>query len=121
MSDQIMKKVIVLLGAGASAEAGVCTSNEITKILVDYSSYCPFEGSIQIENLLRYVQVRIADYLQVRASQVNFELLLGTLTELATRSASPVVPFLGEGDLLLKKVEQVIPLPASEEICVRLA
>ncbi len=111
MNDQIKEKVIVLLGAGASAEAGVCTSNEITKILVDYGSYCPSDGSTQIENLLRYVQVRIADYLQVRASQVNFEFLLGTLMELATKSTSPVVPFLGEGDLVVKKVEQAIPLP----------
>jgi len=111
MNDQIREKVIVLLGAGASAEAGVSTSNEITKILVDYGSYCPSEGSTQIENLLRYVQVRIADYLQVRASQVNFEFLLGTLMELATKGTSPVVPFLGEGDLVVKKVEQAIPLP----------
>ena len=111
MNDQIREKVIVLLGAGASAEAGVSTSTEITKMLVDYGSYCPSEGSTQIENLLRYVQVRIADYLGVRAAQINFEFLLGTLMELATKSRSPVVPFLGEGDLLVKKVEQAIPLP----------
>ena len=111
MNGQIEEKVIVLLGAGASAEAGACTSEEITKILVDYGSYCPSEGSTQIENLLRYVQVRIADHLQIRASQVNFEFLLGTLMELATKSTSPVVPFLGEGDLVVEKVERVISLP----------
>jgi hypothetical protein len=99
-----------MFGAGASAEAGVCTSAKITEILVNYGSYCPSEGSTEIENILKYIQVRIADYLGVRASDVNFEFLLGTLMELSNRQHLPVVPLLGEGDLLVKKLEQKIPL-----------
>ncbi len=102
--------VIFLFGAGASAEAGVHTSNEITDILVNYGSYCPSENSTAIENLLRYIQVRIADYLEVKASEVNFEYILGTLIELSKRKEYPIVPFLGEGDTLVKKLEEVIPL-----------
>jgi NAD-dependent SIR2 family protein deacetylase len=65
--------VIFLLGAGASVEAGVHTSNKITDILINFGSYCPSENSTAIENLLKYIQVRIADYSQVKASEVNFE------------------------------------------------
>ena len=102
--------VIFLLGAGASVDAGVHTSNEITDILINYGSHCPSENSTAIENLLRYIQVRIADYLQVKASEVNFEYILGTLIELSKREEYPIVPFLGEGDILVKKLEEVIPL-----------
>lgn len=102
--------VIFLFGAGASVEAGVHTSNEITDILVNYGSHCPSENSSQIENLLRYIQVKIADYLQVKASEVNFEYILGTLMELSKKEEYSIVPFLGEGDILVKKLEKVISI-----------
>jgi len=102
--------IIFLLGAGASVEAGVHTSDEITDILINYGSYCPSENSTAIENLLRYIQVRIADYLQVKASEVNFEYILGTLIELSKKEEYPIVPFLGEGDILVKKLEKVISI-----------
>lgn len=102
--------VIFLLGAGASVEAGVHTSDKITDILVNYGSYCPSENSSAIENLLRYIQVKIADYLQVKASEVNFEYILGTLMELSKKEEYSIVPFLGEGDILVKKLEKVISI-----------
>lgn len=102
--------IIFLLGAGASVEAGVHTSNEVTNILVNYGSYCPSENSSLIENLLRYIQVKIADYLQVKASEVNFEYILGTLMELSKKEEYSIVPFLGEGDILVKKLEKVISI-----------
>lgn len=102
--------IIFLLGAGASVEAGVHTSNEITDILVNYGSYCPSENSSLIENLLRYIQVKIADYLQVKASEVNFEYILGTLMELSKKEEYSIVPFFGEGDILVKKLEKVISI-----------
>ena len=37
--------VIFLLGAGASVEAGIYTSNEITDTLVNYGSNCPSENT----------------------------------------------------------------------------
>jgi len=104
------QSVAFLFGAGASAEAGVCTSEKITETLLNYGSYCPSEGSTEIENILKYIQVRIGDYLGIRASEVNFEFLLGTLMELSEREHLPVVPLLGEGDLLVKKLEQKLPL-----------
>jgi hypothetical protein len=107
-TDRRKSDVIFLLGAGASVEAGVHTSNEITDILVNYGSYCPSENSSAIENLLRYIQVKIADYLQVKASDVNFEYILGTLMELSKKEEYSIVPFLGEGDSLVKKLEKVI-------------
>lgn len=102
--------VIFLLGAGASVEAGVYTSNEITDTLVNYGSNCPSENSSAIENLLRYIQVKIADSLQVKASEVNFEYILGTLVELSKKEEYSIVPFFGEGDILVKKLEKVIPI-----------
>ena len=105
-------KFCFILGAGASMEAGVCSSEKITEILVNYGSYCTSEESTAIENLLKYIQVRIADYLQVRASEVNFEYVLGTLVELSKREEYPIVAFLGEGDLLVKKLEQKTSLTA---------
>jgi len=110
MNTEIKSDIIFLLGAGASIEAGVNSSEKITEILVNYGSYCPSPESTAIENLLKYIQVRIADYLQFRTSQVNFEYILGTLAELSRREKSSIVPFLGEGDLLLKKVEERISL-----------
>lgn len=102
--------IVFLFGAGASVEAGVHTSDKITDILVNYGSYCPSENSSAIENLLRYIQVRIADYLQVKASEVNFEYILGTLMELSKKEEYSIVPFLGEGDILVKKLEKVISI-----------
>lgn len=102
--------VIFLLGAGASVEAGVHTSNEITDILINYGSHCPSENSVAIENVLRHIQVIIADSLQVKASDVNFEYILGLLTELSKRKENPIVPFLGEADTLVRKLEKVVSL-----------
>ena len=110
MNAEMKRNVIFLLGAGASVEAGVCTSEKITEILVNYGSYCPSENSTAIENLLKYIQVKIADFLQVRASDVNFEYILGTLMELVKREEYPIVPLLGEGDTLVKKLEEKISL-----------
>jgi hypothetical protein len=105
MKTERKSDIVFLLGAGASVEAGVFTSEKITDILINYGSYCPSDNSTAIENLLKYIQVRIADYLQVRASEVNFEYILGTLAELSRKEEYPIVPFLGEGDLLVKKLE----------------
>ena len=109
-AEKTGRKVIFLLGAGASVEAGIHTSNEITDVFTSYGSYCPSEYSTDIENLLRYLQVRIGDYLQIRASEVNFEFLLGALMELARREQYPIVPLLGAGDDLVRKLEQRISL-----------
>lgn len=103
-------KVIFLLGAGASVEAGVSPSSKITDVLVNYSSYCPSKNSTAIENLLRYIQVRIAEYLHTKTDSVNFEYLLGTLVELSKKEESPIVPFLGEGDQLVRRLEEKISL-----------
>lgn len=110
MESESNQNVIFLVGAGASVEAGVSTSKKITEILVNYSSYCPSENSAAIENLLRYIQVRIADHLQVRATDVNFEYILGTLVELSRTKEYPIVPLLGEGDLLVRKLEEKVSL-----------
>jgi len=103
------QEVIFLFGAGASVDAGVPTSNEITDIMLNYGSYCPSRKGIAIENLLKYIQVKVANYFQVKASNVNFEYLLGNLIELSRRNESPTVPLLGDGDTLLKKFEDEIP------------
>lgn len=110
MNRETKRNVIFLLGAGTSSEAGVYTTGKITDILVNYSSYCSSEESVAIENLLKYIQVRIADYMQVRASDINFEFVLGTLMELSKRQEYPVVPLLGDADLIVKKLEQKMPL-----------
>ena len=110
MNVDVGPQVVFLLGAGASVEAGVSTSDKITEIMVNYGSYCPSAEGTAIENIVKYIQVRIADYLQIRASTVNFEYILGTLIELSRRENQPIVPFLGEGDLLVRKLEQTIPL-----------
>jgi len=112
MRSENKEKLIFLFGAGASAEAGVCTTAKITEVLVNYGSYSSSEDSTSIENLLKYIQVKIADYLQTRASDVNFEYILGTLMELSKRGEYTIVPFLGEGDLLVRKLEQRTPLTA---------
>ena len=104
------KKVVFLTGAGASVEAGVFTSEKITEILVNYSSYCPTDDSVAIENALRYIQLRIADHLQVRAADVNFEYILGALAELVERHKYPVMPLFGEGDSVIKKLEGKLAL-----------
>lgn len=104
------KKIVFLTGAGASVEAGVCTSEKITDILVNYSSYCPTDDSVAVENALRYVQLRIADHLQVRAADVNFEYILGALAELVERDKYPVMPLFGEGDSVIKKLESRLAL-----------
>lgn len=104
------KELMFLFGAGASIEAGVLPSDKITEILINYGKYCPSKNSTEIENLLKYIQIRIADYLQVRASEVNFEYILGTLSELSQREAYTVFSFFGEGDELVKKLEKKISL-----------
>jgi hypothetical protein len=109
--------VIFLLGAGASVEAGVRTSNEITDILINYGSHCPSEHSTTIENLVKYIQVRIADYLQVRTSEVNFELILGTLLELSKKEGYSIASFLGDEDILIKKLEKIL---STQEVIDRL-
>ncbi len=109
--------VIFLLGAGASVEAGVHTTNEVTDILINYGSYCPSEHSTAIENLVKYIQVKIADYFQVRASEVNFEFILGTLLELSQKEGYSIVPFLGDGDILINKLEKML---STQEVIDRL-
>ncbi|MBI1725227.1 MAG: hypothetical protein HYR52_06290, partial [Candidatus Tectomicrobia bacterium] len=103
-------KVIFLFGAGASVEAGIPTSDRITNILLNYSHWSSSPESKHIENLLRYVQVKIADHLNTFASEINFEYILGALAELSSRSAFAVVPLLGEGDDLVRKIEARLPL-----------
>jgi hypothetical protein len=97
--------VAFLFGAGASAEADLPTTREATDVFLNYSTHCPSDDSHLVENLLRYIQVLIADYLSVRASEVNFEHILGALMELEKRSEYPTAPLLGEGDALVKRLE----------------
>lgn len=104
------KKLIFLFGAGSSIEAGVSSSDSITEVLINYGKYCSSKNSTEIENLLKYIQVRIADYLQIRAAEVNFEYILGTLLELSQREDDSIVAFLGDGDQLIKKLEANISL-----------
>ena len=103
-------QVVLLLGAGASAEAGVPTGDEITDTFVNYSRYCDSQDSFHVENTLRYMQVRIAEHMGGRAPDVNFEHLLGVLVELEMRGQYPVAPLLGEGDALVRRLEQQMPI-----------
>ncbi len=110
MSIPAASPVIFLLGAGASVEAGVFTAADVTEVLLNYAEHCPTAGGTDIETLLRYVQVRIADFFRVRTADVNFEQILGALMELSRRNDYPIVPLLGEGDSLIGKVEQTTSL-----------
>ncbi len=71
--------VMFLLGAGASVEAGVPSGDEITDMLLKFGSYRRTREGTDIENFLRFIQVRIANHLHVRTSEVNFEYILGVL------------------------------------------
>jgi hypothetical protein len=62
VNGDVGPRVVFLLGAGASIEAGVSTSDKITEIMANYGAYCPSAESAAIENLVKYIQVRIADY-----------------------------------------------------------
>lgn len=110
MTSKAGQEVIFLVGAGASAEAGVCTSDQITEILTCYGFYSPSPEAAAIENSLRDMQVRIANLLQIRAPEVNFEHIMGTLIELSREEEYRLTPFFAEGDLLVKKLEQKITL-----------
>jgi hypothetical protein len=65
-----------LCGAGASIDAGIPASVEIKRIMTDYAYYSPARDGIAIENLVGYIQLRIADSLGLRAADVNFECIL---------------------------------------------
>lgn len=103
-------KVVFLLGAGASKDAGVPIGDEITEILLNYSHYCPSKDGILIENFLRYIQVKIATYRRVSSSEINFEHIIGTIVELSKREDYPIVPLLGEGDSIIEELEKRISL-----------
>ena len=52
------------------------------------------------ENMFRFVQVRMGEYLGIPASQVDFELALGALVEFATKQQSLAFSLLANnGDL----------------------
>ena len=84
---------IFLFGAGASKQAGIPIGDEITNMLLNYSSYCPSESGIAIENLFRYLQAKIANYLEVKSTEINYELIIGALADLSNREDNITVPF----------------------------
>jgi hypothetical protein len=84
-------RVVVLLGVGASAEAGVPTSPQRTRILASLSEHLPDDAAIRAENLIRHMQVRIASATGRAASAVDFELAFGALSEIATGQTSRAV------------------------------
>ena len=76
--------VAVLLGAGASVEAGVPTAREFTDLLMNFSTHFPDDDSPAVENLVRHVQLRIAIAQGRPASSIDFEIVLGALADIST-------------------------------------
>ena len=101
---------IFLFGAGASKQAGIPIGDEITNMLLNYSSYCPSESGIAIENLFRYLQAKIANYLEVKSTEINYELIIGALADLSNREDNITVPFFGEMDPFIRETENTIKL-----------
>ncbi len=79
--------VIVVLGAGASVEAGVPTAAALTSLFSNFHRYFEDDDAPVIENLFRHLQLVIAQAEGKAASDVDFESVLGMLTDLASRQA----------------------------------
>ena len=73
----------VLLGAGASVEAGAPTAAELTRLFADFSRHFGDEDAVRIENTFRRIQVALGDHTAAAAGSVDFEAVLGVLTDLS--------------------------------------
>lgn len=98
--------VVVLLGAGASIEAGVPATGEITRLLAEFSHHFDDDDAVNIENLIRHVQVRVGTFRGLPASLVDFELTLGALAELAHNQLSVAFSLFTNDDPVLGAASQ---------------
>jgi hypothetical protein len=107
--------VAFLFGAGASIDAGIPPSAGITEIMTSHARYCPSTEGVTLENLVRYLQLRIADHLGLRTEDINFEYILGALSEIITRSDSPLLPILGDVDTIIQRIGAKLSLEHAED------
>ena len=73
-----------LLGAGASVESGVPTANEFTALFSEFSRNLADEHAVTVENVFRQIQLSVAEAEGIAASRVDFESVIGALTDVAT-------------------------------------
>ncbi len=97
-----MKRLAVILGAGASAEAGVPTAVALTRRLESISAALPDGQARQFENLFRATQARLAHEQDEAASSLDFEAVLGTLIEIATGQVSLPQSLFGMPEQMLR-------------------
>lgn len=95
---RLPSKTIFLLGAGASVEAGIAVTSDITRQILEYDQLCPSQSSKQVEQVLHYIRVQVASQLAIRVSDVNFEHIVGCLADLVRMRNSPHPTLLGATD-----------------------
>lgn len=119
------KKPLLFLGAGASVDAGLLTTQQITNHLKNFSRYSIRPTAKLIEKLFRVLQEELAYSLGVNIDYIDFETILGVLIDgsegrniyskkhlLATLIES------GLGDLDLDRIIQAITLYI-QGLCLR--
>ncbi len=78
--------------------------------MTNYARYCPSPEGVALEHLVRYIQLRVADSLRTRVTSVNFELVLGAVSEALTRGRSPTAPIFGDIDAVLARMNDKLSL-----------
>jgi SIR2-like domain len=86
-----MKKMVVLLGAGSSIEAGVPSAKEVTAHLENLSSYTAWPKAPLVERIFRFLRKEIALESGTSIDDVDFELVMGALVDAGDRLRSPLV------------------------------
>lgn len=76
-------RIALLLGAGASAEAGVPTVAKLTALLESLSRDLPDAGATTVESIFHAARLRVATARGVPPTQIDFEAAVGVLAELA--------------------------------------
>jgi SIR2-like domain len=86
-----MKKMVVLLGAGSSIEAGLPSAKEVTNHLENLSSYTAWPKASLVERIFRSLRKVIAVETGTSIDDVDFELVMGALVDAADGLRSPLV------------------------------
>lgn len=76
-------KVMCLLGAGSSADAGVPTAGTLTSTFAEFSRHFEDDGAILIENVFRTLQAHVGRIGNTPASTIDFEAVIGILVDVA--------------------------------------
>ena len=111
------KKPLLFLGAGASVDAGLLTTRQITDHFINFSKYSSRPTAKLIEKLFTILQEELAYSFGVDTSYIDFETILGVLIDgidgrntFSKKHLLKILKDSGLGDLNLERIIRDITL-----------